>query len=138
MLFDESEEFGVHQGLGIIPGKVKRFPDASIMDGVLEYKVPHVGWSNLQLGSNQNSWLGGALEGLKETDEFYFVHSYIPQPSNSNQIIATTKYADLDFCSVVSSNNVWGCQFHPERSAEAGLRILHNFCQLKSVKATFK
>ncbi|MBI5247329.1 MAG: imidazole glycerol phosphate synthase subunit HisH [Elusimicrobia bacterium] len=118
LLMDESEEFGTHPGLGIVPGRVTRLPQ------VAGYKVPHVGWSPLVPAS---PWKGTALADLGEKPFMYFVHSYAVAPSRPADRLAMTPYAEGEFCSVLKSANVSGCQFHPEKSAAPGLKILANF-----------
>jgi glutamine amidotransferase len=113
LLFEESEEMGRHQGLGLFPGRVKRFM------GPL--KVPHIGWN--QIHPLQSSFL---LEGIPAGSYAYFVHSYYAEPRNPDVILATTDYG-LDFASVAGRGKVYGLQFHPEKSQAVGLRMLQNF-----------
>lgn len=113
VLFTESEESKVRKGMGIIPGKVAKLPSA--------VKVPHMGWNTLRvLHANP------LIQGISSGDHFYFVHSYISKPRDSGAVLATTKYG-LEFPSIVARGNVYGTQFHPEKSGENGLRILRNF-----------
>ena len=116
LLMDESEEDGSHAGLGWIPGKVKRFHH--------DLKIPQIGWN--QVFQQQNDPLF-----LKVTDEmhFYFVHSYHLQPENSEHVLGLSNYG-YDFASVVCKDNLWGVQFHPEKSQNAGLQLLKNFCTI--------
>jgi glutamine amidotransferase len=116
LLFEESEEMGRHQGLGLLPGRVVRFPDGDL-------KVPHIGWNQL-LGSR-----GQLLAGIQDGAYAYFVHSYFALPENPGDLLATTEYG-LDFASVVGRDKIWGAQFHPEKSQEVGLRLLANFARL--------
>lgn len=117
MLFDESEEFGKHAGLGLIPGKVLRF------DG-LDLRVPHIGWNQVELIKADP-----LLEDIPEGSYFYFVHSYYVDPNNSANAIAWTEYGRR-FCSIARQGNVWGAQFHPEKSQEAGKQLLRNFLKI--------
>jgi len=120
LLFDESEEFGPVQGLGILPGRVVRFtPDPAGLR-----KVPHMGWNALTIRRRAPH-----LEGLDDGTQVYFVHSYYPMPSDERVIATTTEYGG-DFASAVWLENVFACQFHPEKSQTAGLRILANFAAL--------
>jgi len=120
LLFDESEEFGPVRGLGILPGRVVRFaPDPAGLR-----KVPHMGWNALQVRRRAPH-----LEGLDDGAEVYFVHSYYPVPSDPRVIATTTEYGG-EFASSVWLENVFACQFHPEKSQRAGLRILANFAAL--------
>ena len=116
LLMDESEEDGSHAGLGWIPGKVKRFQH--------ELKIPQMGWN--QVSQQQKDPLF-----LEVADEmhFYFVHSYHLQPENSEHVLGLSNYG-YDFASVVCKDNLWGVQFHPEKSQNAGLQLLKNFCTL--------
>ncbi len=114
LLFTESEEFGTHRGLDLIPGKVLRFQDPSL-------QVPHVGWN--QIESVRRDPL---LEGIPEGSYFYFVHSYFVVPDDPLDAIGWTQYG-ARFCSIARRGNVWGAQFHPEKSQDAGKRLLRNF-----------
>jgi imidazole glycerol-phosphate synthase subunit HisH len=116
LLFSDSEEFGFHQGLDFIPGHVKRLPSG--------LRVPHVGWNQLHLKRSDP-----LLEGISNGSFFYFVHSYIAEPADGTDILATTDYG-LEFTAIARRGNVWATQFHPEKSQEAGLRILRNFAEL--------
>ena len=115
MLMDTSEEHGIHQGLGLIPGRVKRFPRGS------GYKVPHMGWNSLTIEHTDNPLFAGF--GL---DEYvYFVHSYYVD-TTPEYSLTTTRYI-CPFASSVGKNNTCGVQFHPEKSGAIGLRLLNNF-----------
>jgi glutamine amidotransferase len=120
LLFEESEEMGRHQGLGVLPGRVVRFPEGDL-------KVPHIGWNQLQkTGDNRARTL---LAGVATGAYAYFVHSYYVQPDNDRDIVATTEYG-LAFASVVGRDHIFGAQFHPEKSQEVGLRLLENYARL--------
>ncbi len=123
LLFDESEELGQHNGLGLLPGRIVRFDNAPADTNapVEPLKVPHMGWNTLTL--TQTSPL---FEGLPPEAFVYFVHSYHATPDNPADILATTPYG-VDFPAIVGRNNVFGVQFHPEKSQQNGLRILKNF-----------
>lgn len=128
LLMSSSEEFGFHEGLNFIKGKVVRFPDPDLYG--FKYKIPHVGWNRLFPWSsrgNAGQWNNTVLSKISEKDFFYFVHSYIVVPENKEDALALTKYGNVEFCSVVRKGNVYGCQFHPELSAEAGLRVCRTF-----------
>lgn len=116
-LFDYSLEDGQHQGLGLIPGVVTRFPH-------MDLSVPHIGWNKLLI--HQESPL---LSGIEPGDYGYFVHSYVCRPADPEAVIAYTNYGE-DFAAVVSQGNVFGVQFHPEKSQAVGLSILKNFASL--------
>jgi len=115
LLFDVSFEDGEHEGLGIIPGEVRRF------DLPPEYKIPHMGWNRLQQVQRT-----GLLADGPDEPWFYFVHSYHVVPSDPSWIAATTDYG-IDFVSVVARNQLFAAQFHPEKSQSAGMRLLTNF-----------
>ncbi len=118
LLFDESEEMGHHEGLGLLPGRVVRFPEGDL-------KVPHIGWNQLRIVPNK------LLEGIADGAYAYFVHSYYPVPAEPADVLATTEYG-LEFASVVGRGKVFGAQFHPEKSQEVGLKLLENFAHLVS------
>ncbi len=118
LLFDESEEMGHHAGLGIFPGKVVQFR--------ISGKVPHIGWN--QIHRTRESPL---LAGVPNGGFAYFVHSYYVLPDDPGLVLATTDY-EIDFVSVAGRQNVFGIQFHPEKSQDNGLRILKNFAEMNS------
>ena len=120
LLFDTSQEFGTHKGLGLIKGKVVQFP-ANIYD-----KIPHVSWNNLKF-KIMNSKL---FSSINKEDSFYFVHSYICVPKNDSEILTTTNYGGIDFCSSVKKNNIYGYQFHPEKSSKKGLLLFKNLINI--------
>ena len=115
LLFTESEEFGIHKGLGIIPGRVRRFD----IDPAL--KVPHMGWNQVVI---QRAC--PLFEGIADGDYWYFVHSYYVEPDDL-QVAATTTTYGLPFVSSIWRDNVLACQFHPEKSQAVGLRLIKNF-----------
>jgi glutamine amidotransferase len=116
LLFEESEEMGQHTGLGLLPGRVVRFPEGDL-------KVPHIGWNQLQVRDDP------LLAGIGDGSYAYFVHSYYVAPAQGQDVLATTEYG-IQFAAVVGRARVWGAQFHPEKSQEVGLRLLQNFTQL--------
>lgn len=113
MLFEESDEFGPTPGLGLLRGRVRRFPDDLV--------VPQVGWN--QIGQRSSQPL---FEGIKNSAFFYFVHSYYCEPAEREVILGETDYG-VTYASVVARENLCGVQFHPEKSQTAGLRLLSNF-----------
>lgn len=121
LLFDESEEMGQHCGLGVFAGRVVRFPPAASPASPTTYRVPHIGWNQLSI-RRQTPLLAGVPAGSYA----YFVHSYYAVPSDEAMVLATTEHGPA-FASVVGDGNVFGVQFHPEKSQEVGLRILKNF-----------
>ena len=118
-LFEESEENGGTKGLGIFKGKVLRFPESP------EYVVPHMGWNDLSFKKD-----GPIYAGIKPTDYVYFVHSYYVACDDDSIVATTTNYDDVDFCSSIAKGNVFGTQFHPEKSQNVGLKMLQNFAEL--------
>lgn len=121
MLFDHSEEGDV-PGLGVFAGEVVRFRDEQMIgpDGS-RLKVPHMGWNEVRHGGDHPLW-----EGIPDGERFYFVHSYYVAPADPAVIAAETDYG-LRFTSAVARANIFAVQFHPEKSAQAGLRLLSNF-----------
>lgn len=115
LLFDESDEYGRHEGLSLLPGNVERFSG--------DYKVPHMGWNKLHF--EQSSPL---FAGLEE-GHVYFVHSYHVKPGQASDLLATTDYHQ-PVTAIVGRNQVYGMQFHPEKSGEVGMRLLRNFAAL--------
>ncbi|PLY01706.1 MAG: imidazole glycerol phosphate synthase subunit HisH [Desulfuromonas sp.] len=124
MLFDESEEFGVHKGLGLIPGRVVRFP-AGMVEGGSRLKVPHMGWNNISL--KQDSPL---FKGIDDGSFVYFVHSYYCAAENPADVAASCRYGDIEFCASLWRDNIMATQFHPEKSQDIGLQIFKNFGEL--------
>ena len=122
LLFDESEEMGRHQGLGLIPGCVIHF-NTSIQSPVPSLKVPHMGWN--QLEHDGSHFL---LQGVEPGAYTYFVHSYHCVPDDPAWIVARTEYG-RPFCAMVARENVYGIQFHPEKSHKIGLEIIQNFVE---------
>ena len=118
LLFEESEEFGPVAGLGVLPGRVVRFaPDAA-------RKVPHMGWNSLRIVRR-----AAPLAGIQDEAYVYFVHSYYPVPADPGVVATTTAYGP-EFASSVACDNVFACQFHPEKSQQVGLRLLDNFVRV--------
>ncbi|MFO7577437.1 MAG: imidazole glycerol phosphate synthase subunit HisH [Pelovirga sp.] len=124
MLFDESEEFGLHQGLGLIPGRVVRFPDAMVDQGE-RLKVPHMGWNTLTLKKPSP-----LFRGIADGSFVYFVHSYYCSATREEDIAATCVYGEIEFCASVWRDNIMATQFHPEKSQDLGLQIFRNFGDL--------
>lgn len=120
-----SEEFGTHQGLGIIPGAVRLIPGET-PDGE-KLKRPHIGWSPLY--SDTRDWSGTPLAALEKESPVYFVHSYHFEPDDPNDVLAYARYGGRPIVAAVSRARVFGVQFHPEKSSYAGLSILKSFVQ---------
>lgn len=125
MLASVSEEFGEHKGLGIIPGRVACIPR---MDPEGKpYKVPHVGWAELETGNFAADWRGTILEGLEPGDAVYLTHSYAVTTDDPAHRLAYSRYNGKEVTSAIRKGNVYGVQFHPEKSAKVGLKIIANF-----------
>lgn len=113
LLFEKSEEFGSHEGLGLIKGKVVKFPKS-------ELKVPHMGWNSVKIMSDTP-----LLRRIEDNSYFYFVHSYYVVPDDN--VTATITEYGLEFTSSIVKDNIFACQFHPEKSQKDGLKILKAF-----------
>jgi glutamine amidotransferase len=128
LLMDESDEFGVTAGLGLIPGRVVAVPTKTT--GGDFQKIPHIGWSILCSSNETDDWNQTLLRDNKREDAAYFVHSYMAQPSDQRNQIAHAMYGGHRISAVISKNQITGCQFHPEKSGEVGLKILRRFIEL--------
>jgi imidazole glycerol-phosphate synthase subunit HisH len=113
MLFEESEEFGAQRGLGLLPGRVRRFSNDLV--------VPQVGWNQVRRRNSHP-----LFDGIGDNAFFYFVHSYFCEPARREIVLGETDYG-VDYASIVAQDNLCGVQFHPEKSQAAGLRLLSNF-----------
>jgi len=120
LIFDESEEFGLHEGIGLLKGRVIKFPNTVV--------TPHMGWNQILIQQGDNP----LMEDVPDRSYMYFVHSYYPVPKNPEITVATTNYG-IEFSSVVGRDNIFATQFHPEKSSAIGLKILSNF--LKFIKS---
>jgi imidazole glycerol-phosphate synthase subunit HisH len=128
MLLDESEEFGKTRGLGLIPGRVVPVP--SVSNAGHSQKIPHIGWNGLMLPQGREGWGNTLLKGVKVGEAVYFVHSFMAVPDNSNHCIATCLYGGVPVSAAICRDNVYGCQFHSEKSGEVGLKVLRSFLSL--------
>lgn len=124
LLLDESEEFGRHAGLGLLPGKVVRLPEppAGGRD-----KIPNVGWCRLEPARGGTPWGESLFAAVKAGDFAYFVHSYVAVPADPRHRLADIAFAGRRVAAAVAAGPVAGCQFHPEKSGEVGLAIVHAF-----------
>lgn len=113
LVFEESDEHGLHEGLGLLPGRVELLPT--------ELKVPHIGWNSISVRKQSR-----LLEGIPDGSFFYFVHSYAVVPREKPDILCTTGYG-CEFVSAVEHENIAAVQFHPEKSSSLGLAMLKNF-----------
>lgn len=118
LMFEESDETPGVKGLGILPGKILRIPDAE------DLKIPHMGWNSLHFEKETK-----LFQGIKEGAYVYFVHSYYLKAEDEGIVAASTEYA-THIHAAVEKDNVYACQFHPEKSSEVGLAILKNFIEL--------
>ena len=118
LLFDWSEELGLHAGLSVVSGKVRRFPPEA------NVKVPHIGWSALEFPRETK-----LFRGLESGEMVYFVHSYFAVPDDENVVAATANHG-VRFCASIERDNVMAVQFHAEKSSRAGLQILENFARI--------
>jgi len=125
LLFDHSFEFGTTQGLGLIPGRVVSIP--SMTSTGQSQKIPHIGWNQLVVPSHSDSWQDGLLVNISPGDAVYFVHSFMAEPASADLRLADCHYGGISISAAVALDNVMGCQFHPEKSGEVGLRVLKNF-----------
>lgn len=128
LLFDESDEFGLTKGLGLIPGRVEKYPSAK--SNIKSYKVPQINWHELIPSNNETGWKNFILRDFPCDEAVYFVHSFVAKPKNQTNRLADYKYGDNLISAVVVKDNIIGCQFHPEKSGEQGLKILRNFMKL--------
>lgn len=124
VLFTGTEEGGWHECLGIIPGKVTRLPPG--------LKTPHMGWNQVKQTAKHPFF-----EGIPDNANFYFVHSYYPEPDDTSIVAGETEYG-IRFCSAIARGNLVATQFHPEKSGDLGLRMYDNFIKLASNKATIR
>ncbi|MCM3786389.1 imidazole glycerol phosphate synthase subunit HisH [Neobacillus mesonae] len=118
LLFSQSEEHGKHEGLGILPGSVVKFEERE------GYKVPHMGWNQLEFKQKESPLFEGLEEG-----HVYFVHSYHALPEVESDLLAVTEYG-YPVTAIVGRGSVYGMQFHPEKSGELGMQLLNNFLRL--------
>jgi glutamine amidotransferase len=126
LLFDESDEFIKTKGLGIIEGSVKSLNSMSKSS----LKLPHVGWNEIAEPEN-GKWSNSILESTKFNSDVYFVHSFAAVPHKNKDILATSNYLGIDFCAAVKKDNIFGVQFHPEKSGIIGLKMLSDFLKNK-------
>jgi len=116
MMFDEGHEFGVHRGLGLMPGRVVRFPD--------KLRVPHIGWNQVEFKQDHP-----VFNGLPSQTFFYFVHSFYVEAADQSNVLGVTDYG-MRYASICGRDNILGVQFHPEKSQTAGLKLLKNFAEI--------
>ncbi|MDG1311060.1 MAG: imidazole glycerol phosphate synthase subunit HisH [Porticoccaceae bacterium] len=122
-LLESSEENGGIDCLGLLPGQVKFFGDSLLDTQGGKLKVPHMGWNNVRQSIDHPMW-----QGIEQDSRFYFVHSYFADAQNNPNVAGTCDYG-VDFAAALSHKNLFAVQFHPEKSANAGLQLLRNFCE---------
>jgi imidazole glycerol-phosphate synthase subunit HisH len=125
MLMAYSEEFGRHEGLGVVPGGVLAIAPTAA-DGT-PHRIPHIGWNSLEIPYAGRSWSGTILEDTPIGSAVYLVHSFTAWPEDERFRLADCTYGGRRICAAVQSGNIYGCQFHPEKSAQVGLSILRRF-----------
>lgn len=116
MMFDEGHEFGVHKGLGLMPGRVVKFPE--------KLRVPHIGWNQVEFKRDHK-----VFTDLPSQTFFYFVHSFYVESADPNCVLGETDYG-MRYASICGRANIVGVQFHPEKSQTAGLKLLKNFAEM--------
>ncbi|NBO20246.1 MAG: imidazole glycerol phosphate synthase subunit HisH [Proteobacteria bacterium] len=126
MLLDESEEFGLTNGLGLIPGRVVPVPTTTTSGE--EQKIPHIGWSGLVPAESRSDLKGTLLKDNRPGEATYFVHSFMAVPSDPQHRLADCLYGGHRISATIARDRITGCQFHPEKSGAVGLKILRRFC----------
>lgn len=127
LLLNQSNEFGLTKGLGLINGEVVPIP---VKSNNTELKIPHIGWNKIEKSKSNMDWDKNILNGITNKDSFYFVHSFMAKPVNSKNQLADSLYGDIKISAVIQKENVTGCQFHPEKSGASGLKFLKNFIEV--------
>ncbi|RPG94702.1 MAG: imidazole glycerol phosphate synthase subunit HisH [Candidatus Pelagibacter sp. TMED253] len=125
LLFTKSDEFKITNGLNFIKGNIKKL---NKFNSDLNVKLPHIGWKNCNLESFKNNI--SIMKNISSKDEFYFVHSYALKDYTEDLNILESNYKSIKFPSVVNFKNIYGCQFHPEKSRTSGLKLIKNFSEL--------
>ena len=125
LLFNESEEFGSRKGLGILPGIVRRFNNYDTEGKTV--RVPQIAWN--QIYAREQDWNNTPLKSLEQQEHMYFVHSFYVEPSDPSCFLSLTQYRYKEYSSLLIKNNIFACQFHPEKSAVKGLSIYKNWAE---------
>jgi len=120
LMLSKGEEFGQSDGLDLISGEVVKFNPA----GDVPYKLPNIGWNELSFDGCAETPL---LQGVEQTESMYFVHSFYANPRDVAHVLSYSDFAGIRYCSTIGKDNVFGCQYHPEKSGESGLKIIRNF-----------
>lgn len=126
LLLEESEEFGLTKGLGLIPGRVVPLPTHSATGE--PQKIPHIGWNGLVVSESRDDWSGALLQDNALGEAVYFVHSFMAVTADRAHRLADCIYGGRRVSAAISKDQITGCQFHPEKSGEVGLKILRRFC----------
>jgi len=127
LLFNESEEFGNSAGLGIIDGRVLKFPSDS--NGI-KIKVPQIGWNKIYKNKFHLNGSAAIMKGIDDGEYMYFVHSYYSKPTHDEDILTTTNYEGINYCSSIKRDNIIATQFHPEKSSKKGISFYKNWAEL--------
>lgn len=136
LFMTRSHEYGIHQGLNLIAGEVQRFdhPQYEFGQGnhahLRQLKVPQVGWNNIQCTDNDR-WQASYLHKVANDEPMYFVHSYYVVPEDETVVLATADYGGIEFCASIQKDNIFACQFHPERSGKQGLEIYKTIAEMQ-------
>lgn len=129
LLLTESEEFGTHQGLGLIKGRVRRLRSQSTANVIS--KIPEVGWNRIcALSAEKNAWAKTPLQSLDNGEYMYFVHSYVVEPTDDQVVLSRSTYEGDEFCSTLQYKNIFAVQYHPEKSAYRGMQIYRNWASM--------
>lgn len=125
LLFSESEEFGSHQGLDIIKGSVKKFPETNNQHQAI--KIPQIGWNTIYQKEQTQPWNKSPFKDISNNEFMYFIHSYYASPVDQKVILSLTNYSGIEYCSSIMYKNIFATQFHPEKSGKEGLKIYQNW-----------
>ena len=126
LLLDESEEFGLTQGLGLIPGRVVPVPTRTVSGET--QKIPHIGWNGLVRAESCADWAGSLMQDNIQGEASYFVHSFMSVTADPAHRVADCVYGGHRVPATIAKDRISGCQFHPEKSGEVGLKVLRRFC----------
>jgi glutamine amidotransferase len=125
LLFDGGDEYGTHQGLGLVPGWVRKIPTTDVAGQPL--RVPHIGWSELKVAIEDDAPHTSIMKNIPACSSVYFVHSYAPVLEDPTHLLASCNFGGHQLTAAVHKGKILGCQFHPERSGKVGLEILNSF-----------
>lgn len=128
MLLDESDEFGQSKGLGIIPGRVITVPKTGTNGH--PQKIPHLGWNALAVSPGRSGWSDTILADVAPGEAVYFVHSFMAAPDDPADRLADSLYGGVAVSAAIGRGKVFGCQFHPEKSGDVGLKVLRRFLEV--------